>query len=122
MATLNKKILSSFATHDALSLVITHSSFIWFGSTRVDIRAVLVNNWKRRGCLSFFVHEKLEIIKSETRKILANKCFEKFLSKHEKHHFLRNNEETLVSLCSTKNCPKYGSKKRKAGFQLWSDN
>ena len=45
LATLNKQMLSSLATYNALSLVITKPSFIWFGSTSVEIVAVLVNKW-----------------------------------------------------------------------------
>ena len=33
LKTLNKQMLSSLETYDALSLVITKLSFIWFGST-----------------------------------------------------------------------------------------
>ena len=44
LATLNKKMLSALATHDALSLVITKPNFIWFGSTTVDICATLENS------------------------------------------------------------------------------
>ena len=40
LATLNKQMLSSLATYDALSLVITKPSFIWF-----DICTALVNRW-----------------------------------------------------------------------------
>ena len=36
------------------------------------------------------------------RKLLAKQYFEKCLSKHEKHHFWTNNEETLLSLWVTK--------------------
>ena len=45
LAMLNKQMLSPFATYDALSLVITKPSFIWFGSTSVDICTALVNRW-----------------------------------------------------------------------------
>ena len=44
LATLNKRMLPAFATHDALSLVITKPNFIWFGSTTVDICATLENS------------------------------------------------------------------------------
>ena len=54
-ATLNKQMLSSLATYDALSLVITNPSFIWFGSRSVDICTALVNSWYRRGHLHFLV-------------------------------------------------------------------
>ena len=45
LATLNKQMLSPFAAYDALSLVITKHSFIWFGSTSVDKCTALVNRW-----------------------------------------------------------------------------
>ena len=44
LATLNKRMLSALATHDALSLVITKLNFIWFGSTTVDKCATLENS------------------------------------------------------------------------------
>ena len=38
-----KKMLYSFASYDRLSLVITKLSFIWLGSTTVDIFTALIN-------------------------------------------------------------------------------
>ena len=45
LATINKQMLSSLATYEALSLVITKPSFIWFGSASVDISTLLENSW-----------------------------------------------------------------------------
>ena len=45
LATLKKQMLSPFATCDALSLIITKHSFIWFGSTSVNKCTTLVNRW-----------------------------------------------------------------------------
>ena len=58
LATLNKQILSSLSTYDAFSLVITKPSFIWFGSTSVDICRALVHGCYRRGRLNFSVYVK----------------------------------------------------------------
>ena len=60
-------MLSSLATFEALSLVMTNPRFIWFGSASVDISTLLENSWLRRGRLCFFVYMKnVEIIESET--------------------------------------------------------
>ena len=44
LATINKQMLSSLATYEALSLVITKPSFIWFGSEIVHISTLLENS------------------------------------------------------------------------------
>ena len=52
--------------YDALSLVITKPSFIWFGSTIVDIQYSLSKKIVENKSSSFLVYMKnLKIIKSE---------------------------------------------------------
>ena len=67
IAALNKPMLSSLTTYHALSLVITKPSFIWLGSTSIDIRAAFVNRCYKSGCLNFVYMKNLEIIQSGTR-------------------------------------------------------
>ena len=41
----NKQMVSSLATYETLSLVITKPRFIWFESASVDISTLLENSW-----------------------------------------------------------------------------
>ena len=67
LATLNKLMLFPFARYDAFSLVITKLSFIWFGSTSVDIGTSLSKQMVEERSSSFFVYmQNLVIIQSET--------------------------------------------------------
>ena len=80
--------------------VITNPSFIWFGSTSVDICTALVNSWLRKSRLYFLCLWKSLILKqvlevSTKNKYTGQKIFEKFLSKHEKHRFWTNNEQNM---------------------------
>ena len=84
-------MLSFLATYDALSLVITKPSFIWFGSRSVDICTALVNSWYKRGRLHFLCIwtiwksiNAIEVLKlAPKRKILAKEYFKKSLSTEE---------------------------------------
>ena len=59
-------MLSTLATHDAQSLVITKPSFIWFGCTSVDLCTALEVQLLVERSSSFFVYmNNFEIIKSE---------------------------------------------------------
>ena len=66
LATLNKQMLSPFATYDALSLVITKPSFIWFGSKSVDIC-----NFKKHILRHLFLNMKSTTFEKAMKKLLC---------------------------------------------------
>ena len=86
--------------------LIKMARIIWFGSTSVDIGPAYVNNWKRLGCLLFWVYvkfgnslkQKCILYLASKQKISARKYFQKCWCKYGLHQYLPQAQQQLVPL------------------------